>query len=310
MIDTHYDLLSISYVDYLNNNFDKIKKFTDEIREAQVNCVFANLYFMSEEEMKYELHENYYNKNISVLDMFKTAKSVLEYYGHGIDFIYSIEGCDYIEKEDLSNLYNEGLRSLLLVWNNENKYGSGINTSKGLTLLGKDFLNEAINLNIGIDLSHANINTFNDIVSLIKESKKEVICYASHSNSRLLHDISRNLTDSQILSLKEINFFIGVISNIHFIKCNHLSSYEEKRKEYINHIKYISDLIGVDKVMLSTDDMRFASDKKEEYLYRPIYKYKTIRKDIEEDLLKVFGVEDTNKILYKNASSIVKKLKK
>ena len=302
MIDTHYDLLSIAYVDYLNNNFDRIKKYTDEIRSGGVTDVFANLYFLSIDEMKYELHDNYYNGN--VLSMFKTARDVLEYYGYDINFIYSIEGCDYLEISDLDNLYKEGLRSILLVWNNENKYGSGNKTNKGLTECGKKFLNKAISLGIGIDFSHANDETFFDMVNVIKENK-ESICYASHSNARALHNISRNLSDEQILELKNINGSIGVISNRFFLDDN-----DDKRKEYLNHIIYISNLIGIDNVMLSTDDMRFLSHIDPEYIYRPIYTYDSISYEIKNDLSKVFNDEEVDKILYKNARNVVRRLKK
>ena len=311
MIDTHYDLLSISYVCYLNNDYTKIIKYIDEIRKSGVKCIFANLYFMNEEEMKYELHDNYYNSNTSILDMFKTSKSVLEYYAPDIDFIYSIEGCDYLDINELDDLYNNGLRSILLVWNNQNKYGSGIRGNSGLTNMGIDFLNKAIDLGIGIDVSHTNERTFYDIVNLIKEkNNKDVLCYASHSNARSLKDIKRNLKDEQIKSLKSINGYIGVISNIHFMNLKDDDNYEYKRKEYLKHIIYISNIIGINNVMLSTDDMRFASDNSDYYLYAPIYKYETIKEDIENDLLTYFNEEETNKILYKNASGIVKKLKR
>ena len=97
MVDTHYDLLSICYICYLKNDYTKIEEIVKKIKNNKysIKCIFANLYFMSEEEMKEELHNNYYNPNISVLDMFKISKTILESYLPDIDFIYSIEGCDY-----------------------------------------------------------------------------------------------------------------------------------------------------------------------------------------------------------------------
>ena len=135
MVDTHYDLLSICYVCYLKNDYSKIEKIANEIKNnnGNIKCIFANLYFMSKEEMKEELHENYYNCNISVLDMFKISKQILEYYLPNIEFIYSIEGCDFVDINDLDQLYNEGLRAIVPVWNTENKFGSGNRTNNGLT---------------------------------------------------------------------------------------------------------------------------------------------------------------------------------
>ena len=72
MVDTHYDLLTICYVCYLKNDYSKIEKIAQDINNnlGNIKCIFANLYFMSEEEMKEELDINYYNKNVSILDMF------------------------------------------------------------------------------------------------------------------------------------------------------------------------------------------------------------------------------------------------
>ncbi|MBE6138929.1 MAG: hypothetical protein E7174_00265 [Firmicutes bacterium] len=314
MVDTHYDLLSICYVCYLKNDYSKIEEIVKKIKSNKDNikCIFANLYFMSEEEMKEELHENYYNPNVSVLDMFKISKQILESYLPNIDFVYSIEGCDYVNINDLELLYNEGLRSIILVWNTENKYGSGNRTNKELTKAGINFINKAIDLGIGIDLSHANLNTFYGLIGVIKENQKlgkEVVCYASHSNSRRLCDRKRNLTDTQLKLIKEVNGLVGVFSNRNFVTPNFNLSKEEQKLEYLKHIVYISNIIGIDNVMLSTDDMSFCGDINSEYLETSIYNYDNITYETKETLLKYFSLENTNKILYDNTyNKIITKL--
>ncbi len=311
MIDTHYDLLSICYVCYLNNDYTKIENIANEIRNNKGNLkgIFANLYFMTKEEMKEELGEKYYQENVSVLEMFKIAKSVLEKYLPDVEFIYSIEGCDYIKVDELDELYQVGLRSIILVWNNQNIYGSGNRSNIGLTEKGAEFLKRAIDLGIGIDLSHANQKTFYDMISLIKYNKleaKEVICYASHSNSRRLCDRKRNLTNEQLLALKQVGGLVGIFSNTNFIVSNINVDNETKRKAYMDHILYITDMIGVDNVMLSTDDMRYCGI---EGMYGlPIYDYNTIYRDIRMDLLSKFSISDIDKIMYKNAEKIMNKL--
>lgn len=311
MIDTHYDLLSICYQCYLNNDYTKIENIANEIRNNKGNLkgIFANLYFMSKEEMIEELGENYYQENVSVLEMFKISKSILEKYLPDVEFIYSIEGCDYIKVEELDELYQEGLRSIILVWNNKNIYGSGNRSNIGLTEKGVELLNHAIDLGLGLDLSHANQNTFYDMINLIKYNKleaKEVICYASHSNSRKLCGRERNLTDDQLLALKQVGGLVGIFSNTNFIISNIDVDSETKRKAYIDHVLYITDMIGVDNVMLSTDDMRYCGI---EGMYGlPIYDYNTICNDVKMDLLNRFNEFDTDKIMYKNAQKIMNKL--
>lgn len=308
MVDTHYDLLSICYVCYLKNDYTKIEQIVKKLKsnKEDIKCIFANLYFMSEEEMKQELHENYYNPNVPILNMFKISKEILESYLSDIVFVYSIEGCDYIDIKDLELLYNEGLRSIILVWNTENKYGSGNRTYKGLTKDGINFINKAIELGIGIDLSHANLNTFYGIIEVIKENQKlgkDVICYASHSNSRRLCDRERNLTDQELKLIKEVNGLVGVFSNRNFITLNYNLSKQEQKLEYLKHIIYISNIIGIDNVMLSTDDMSFCGDIDPEYYEIPIYDYSNISSETKETLFKYFSLEDANKILYDNAYS-------
>ena len=314
MVDAHYDLLSICYVCYLKNDYTLIEQIKEEIEKSGVKCIFANLYFMSKEEMINELHKDYYNENVSILEMFKISKNILEKYLPNIDFIYSIEGCDYLDIDDLDELYNEGLRSILLVWNCENKYGSGNRTNKGLTKEGIKFLNKAIDLGIGIDLSHANKPTFYGMIEVIKENQqkgKEVVCYASHSNSRTLCDRPRNLDDNQLKKIKEVNGLVGLLSNRNFVTDNYNLSKEEQKEEYLKLITYVEKLIGNSNIFLSTDDMRFYGELDPVYYELPIFDYSNIAKEIEDVLRKHYNKKNIEDIMYNNAyTKIITKLKK
>lgn len=312
MIDTHYDLLTVCYICYLKNNYSKIEKISQQILKNDIKAIFANLYFMSIEEMQKELDPNYYNNNIPILEMFKISKQILKKYLPNITLIYSIEGCDFLSLKNLEPLYKEGLRSIILVWNNENKYGSGNRTEKGLTKDGIQFLKKAIDLGIGIDLSHANQKTFYGIIKVIKESQKQrknVICYASHSNSRKLCNRKRNLTDSQLKTIKEINGLVGVFSNRNFITFKKTLSKEAEAELYLKHIIHIEKIIGKENIMLSTDDMSFIGEINIKYLNAPIFNYQNIEKTIKKLLQTHYKIEDVNKILYQNAyDKIIKKL--
>lgn len=305
MVDTHYDLLSICYTCYLKNDYTKIEEISKKIKNNKnIKCIFANLYFMSIDEMKEELHENYYNPTTSILTMFKISKQILEYYLPDIEFIYSIEGCDFVDINDLESLYEEGIKSIVTVWNTENKYGSGNRTNKGLTKEGIEFINKAIDLGIAIDLSHANINTFYGIIELIKENQnlgKKVICYASHSNSKTLCNKERNLDDNQLKALKEVNGLVGIFCNKHFITKDYNLNKDKINNIYLNHIMHISEIVGIDNVMLSTDDMSFMIDIDPEYEDTVMFDYSNIEKEISILLQTYFSVSTTNKIMYENA---------
>lgn len=153
--------------------------------------------------MKKEYHSNYWNPDIGLKQMFHIATTLVsDFVPSNIDVYYSIEGCDYVKIEDLEELYEMGLRVILPVWNHQNQYGSGNRTEMGLTEKGKELIKKAVYLGISIDLSHANQETFHDIIILIDRLKKvnqEVLFFASHSNARTLCNRMRNLTDEQLL---------------------------------------------------------------------------------------------------------------
>lgn len=314
MVDAHYDLLTVCYTCYLKNDYTKIEEIVNKIKSDKndIKCIFANLYFMSKEEMIEELHPNYYNPNVSIIEMFKISKEILESYLPDIDFVYSIEGCDYVEIDDLDLLYNEGLRSVIPVWNTENKYGSGNRTKKGLTKEGIEFINKAIDLGIGIDLSHANLKTFYGIIEVIKENQKsgkEVVCYASHSNCKMWCNRERNLTDRQLRAIKKVDGLVGVFSNRNFVTKDYKLDKYYQKLEYLCHIYHVLSIVSVDNIMLSTDDMSFCGNIDPEYYETPIFDYRDITLEIKKLLYGRFSPYETKKIMYLNAyDKIINKL--
>ena len=258
MIDMHFDLLSIIYQCYLRMDFTYLDDVMKNINSNNVEKLIANMYFMDKEEMKDQLGDNY--GEINVIEMFKIARDILQKYISLDNVILSIEGCDYINNlEELEELYNLGLRNILLVWKNPNKYGSGNKGEIGLTELGREFLKKAIDLGICIDVSHMNKETFYDTIEVLKEQKKlgkEVRVIASHSNAYKICPNQRNLDDEQLLALKELDAVIGVVSYSDFVLSTRAS--EEQLKEYYyKHIEHLKNLIGIEHVGVASDDMIF-----------------------------------------------------
>ncbi len=306
MFDAHYDLLTLAYVSYLKDDYTYLEQFMKNFNSQNVTGLIANLYFMSQQEMNQELSKYYFQKGTSVLSMFKIAKSIVQkYLPQDIQMIYSVEGCDYIQdEEELEALYQEGLRSLILTWNEQNKYGSGNRSRNGLTDLGRSFLKKAIALGIGIDLSHANSQTFQDMIDLIKIEQardREVVCYASHSNARKLCDHERNLTDDQLRELKEVGGLVGIVSYRPFVtsKNNLLSS--QYQKDYLDHLLHVRSILGKTKVMVSTDDMTFDQSNVREHLTGALFPYSTIKQDLLKLLKTKLTEEEAQQILFHNA---------
>lgn len=306
MFDAHYDLLSIAYVCYLKNDYSYLEERIKSYRNDNVQGVIANLYFMSEEEMKEELHPKYYQKEVSVIEMFRISAEIIKSYLPNTDLIFSIEGCDFLKTSDLDELYSLGLRNILPVWNNKNKYASGNRSNQGLTEEGKCLLEKAIELGISIDLSHANKKSFDDITSYLMEKKaagEDFFVMASHSNARSICTRERNLEDDQLLAIKELNGLVGVFSNRNFIVPESLKekvNQQEKEQYYLKHINHIVDLIGIDHVVLATDDMDFCKEADAEYGKVQIYSYDNIAKNVQSTLEQRYSIEDTYQIMYGN----------
>ena len=287
MLDTHYDLLTILYYCYIKKDFSYIEKIKEDFKN--IDGVIANLYFMEKERMIEELGI----EEFDVYEMFKISTNLAKEYFKDNKIIFSIEGCDYIEDEqELENLYKLGLRNILLVWNNENKYGSGNKSNKGLTDLGKSFIKKAVSLGISIDLSHMNKNTFWDTIELLDELKskgQEVKVLASHSNSYNICQNKRNLDDRQILAIKKLNGIIGLVSYGPFIDKDE----KDLENNYLKHIKHVENLMGI-------DNMDFVEDLLKEDEDISLYKHSNIKDRLTRLLSSYYNKEEIEKIMYRN----------
>lgn len=298
MIDSHYDLLTIIYCCYLKKDFSYLEKIKKDLEN--IDGLIANLYFMSKEEMKNELQI----EDIDVFEMFKVSTNLCREHFQDKKIIFSIEGCDYIKDcKELENLYHLGLKNILLVWNNENKYGSGNRSDKGLTEEGKKFLKKAIELGISIDLSHMNQNTFWDTIRYLKklkESGEKIKVLASHSNCYQLCKNKRNLDDRQIEAIKELDGNIGLVGYGPFI--------EEKEllPNFLNHIKHMEEIIGLDHIMIATDNMDFATDLYQIEEDISLFKHKTAKNELTELLRNNYNEREIEKILVKNIENFYK----
>lgn len=318
MIDFHYDLLTKLYISYLNNDFKEAEEICKAFRLNNIRALVANLCFETEEEMKKEYHKDYWNPNVGIKEMFYIATTLVSsFVNSDISVYYSIEGCDYVEIDDLEELYEMGLRVILPVWNHQNQYGSGNRTDCGLTKKGEELIKKAVSLGIAIDLSHANEETFDGIINIIETLQKEkqkVIFFASHSNVRSLCNRKRNLTDKQLLQIKRLGGKVGIFSNRNFVVENALKNkigLKQLKQAYLEHIKYVEELFGgIDSIVLSTDDMGWDSTPSGdlEFSELAIYPCSSILNEIRKTLMDYYSEEDIERLLYKNGRETLIKL--
>ena len=150
-----------------------------------------------EKEIETVMREMYYNSDLisqihSVSDIEKNRKE------GKMSAILTIEGTAGFGFNPalLENLYQIGFRITTLGWNEQNPLCGSHKTGGGLTNLGREYVKEAQRLGMIIDVSHISDEAFWDIMDI---TEKPVI--ASHSNSRSVCPVSRNLTDDMFRAI-------------------------------------------------------------------------------------------------------------
>ena len=136
-------------------------------------------------------------------------------------------------------------------WNEKNPLTGSNVTGGGLTELGKEFVKEAQRLGLLIDVSHISDEGFWDIMEI---TQAPVI--ASHSNSRAVHNVSRNLTDDMFKAICSTGGVVGLNLYSSFVAenanidgyCNHVFHFLEIDPEG-KHIALGGDLDGCDSLV-------------------------------------------------------------
>ena len=146
----------------------------------------------------------------------------------------------------LEDLYKVGFRITTLGWNEKNVLTGSNVTGGGLTDMGREFVEEAQRLGMLIDVSHISDEGFWDIMEI---TQAPVI--ASHSNSRSVCNVSRNLTDEMFLEICKTggvagmnlySCFVGENPNIDTF-CDHIFHFLELDPSG-KHISLGGDLDG------------------------------------------------------------------
>ena len=149
----------------------------------------------------------------------------------------------------LDRLYEEGIRLMTLLWNEENCMGypnsrDGEVMKKGLKPFGIETVERMNELGMLIDVSHMSDGGFWDV---LRYSKKPVV--ASHSNARTLCNHPRNLTDEMIRALSDHGGVAGLNLYPYFINENGKANIDD----LIRHIEHMFYVGGEDFVAIGAD---------------------------------------------------------
>lgn len=324
MYDSHNDLLTNLYLNLkTKNKYQNLESLIMQLQEVyQENNIqggIVNFLFTNSEEMyeKLGIREKeltdapkMFRESIEFLENLKLLGIIDE----ATDFLYSIEGCNYINVEDLVILKQLGLSAILPVSNDKNKYGSGYNNEQdeGLTEDGKRLIKAAINLKIMIDVSNSNEKTFDDILDIVEEEKKqgkEIFLIASHTNAKDLCDSKRNFTKEQLERLRKNDAYIGLNTNSSVLSPKENPTEEEKEQFLINQIDYMLNEINFqeDKILIASDDMNYHPNST--YHNNELYHLKTIKMHLKQLLTNKYGSIFTKKVLERNQQQLFTSLR-
>ncbi len=244
----------------------------------------------------------YSDEDFDVVSAYKKAIEKFKNYENDFDVIKGLEGLRNVpDLKTLDVLYNMGIRHASLTWNEENHLATGVrgNSDRGLTDLGKEFIKYMNDHNMIIDVSHLNEKSFYEV---LKEQPKILI--ASHSNAYSLSDHIRNLKDEQLEALRDAGGMIGCVAARNFVSKNKA---DQNINGLVKQIKYLVNIMGIDRVMLGLDMMNYLSDFPNSNL-DDLQTHADCSK-IEEALLNNgFNKEDVEKITHKNYENLKRRV--
>lgn len=157
---------------------------------------------------------------------------------------------------DLVELYYMmGVRIMQLTYNSKNPVGTGCTArrDRGLTEFGKEVVEKINDLGAIVDVSHCGIQTSADAVEY---SRAPAI--ASHTFSKKIYDHDRGKSDELLQAISEKGGYIGVLAVAGFLTENPKTTIED----WLNHLEYIINLVGIDSVGIGTDFYGFSVPKK------------------------------------------------
>ena len=189
-------------------------------------------------------------KNNRKIRLAYTAKDVRDNFEKGImSAILTIEGPAGFSFDPglLKDLYLVGFRMTTLGWNEQNLLVGSHKTGGGLTDTGRLYVKEAQKVGMMVDVSHISDEGFWDIM---KVTEKPIV--ASHSNSRAVCNVSRNLTDDMFKAICQSGGVAGFNMCAEFVgenpnldtACDHVLHFLELDPEG-THIALGGDLDGI-----------------------------------------------------------------
>ena len=154
-------------------------------------------------------------------------------------------------EDDINNVQhfaNRGITYITLCHNGDNQIcdsaRNSLNTHGGVSPFGAQVIAEMNRLGLMVDLSHAGEKSFYDALQI---SRTPIVC--SHSNSRALCDVPRNITDDQMRALAAAGGVCQITLYNGFLRTDGNATITDA----IRHLEHAIDIMGIEHVGLGTD---------------------------------------------------------
>jgi len=221
-----------------------------------------------------------------------------------------LEGLSSIGEDidKINQYYDFGARHASLTWNEENALATGVSgdQDRGLTDLGAMAFKRINDLGMLFDVSHLNEKSFWDVIDM---ADRPLI--ASHSNSRKLCDVKRNLTDEQLKEIAALDGVVGINSYSEFI---HMDISKQNVETLVDHIIHMADIMGLDHVGMGLDFCDyiegFNTSENGGNLTCGLENSSKASNLIFEMRKRGFSEEDIEKISYKNFFKVIREIVK
>ncbi len=269
LIDTHNDIPSFTVDGTDIGNAPKNHTDIPRLRTGGVGAIFFSVYVSS----TYVEGNHSANRALQMIDTVKhdiidrypdvfmpafTAADIERAHKQGkIAALMGLEGGHAIEDSPrlLRDYYRLGVRYMTLTHTNTNTWADssgdmdkpGVQHHNGLTPFGKDIVHEMNRLGMMVDISHVADETFYDA---LETSTAPLI--ASHSASRAITDVPRNMTDDMIRALAKKGGVIQVNFYCNFVSLEHPPK-QATLADVVAHIDHIKEVAGIDAIGLGTD---------------------------------------------------------
>lgn len=202
--------------------------------------------------------------------------------------ILSVEGGAVLagKIERIQELSKRGIRMLTLCWNGENEIAGGALSQGRFTKFGKQVVKELEQQGIIVDVSHLNEPSFWELCDF---AEKPFI--ATHSNAKAICNHPRNLTDDQIIEIRNRKGLIGLNFYLDFLA----ERTPVIMQNLFQHIDYFLNLGCQDVLAIGSD---FDGATVPEWLCG----IETVA-NLYENMVEYYGRDIVNKIYFENAQN-------